>query len=82
MTDRRQQERRTRDQGVPKFPCPRCGDYLSKVTNVRPLSSGDGLGRRRQCLACGKRYNTREILTTPSDPTTEPVNYSQTYHIL
>lgn len=52
----------------PKIACPFCRHGLSKVTNARPAKTqgvsvrGDGFVRRRQCLACGKRYDTAEIL--------------------
>lgn len=42
----------------PKVACPFCGDYRSKVKNTRP--SADGVYRRRECLACHRRYSTEE----------------------
>lgn len=41
--------------------CPACGGE-SKVVNSRTLQNGD-IFRRRECLACMKRYNTIEKLT-------------------
>ncbi len=38
--------------------CPRCGHPDSKVLDTR--TSGSGIRRRRQCLACGFRFTTHE----------------------
>jgi len=40
--------------------CPRCEDTESKVIDSRSI--GDGIRRRRQCLACGTRFTTYEHL--------------------
>src|SRR5947209_829984 len=41
--------------------CPYCiGE--SKVVDSRPIS--DGIRRRRQCLACGRRFTTQEKLVS------------------
>ena len=45
---------------LPKFPCPSCGDYLSKVWDSRAID--DYILRRRRCLTCGTNYATKEIL--------------------
>ncbi len=38
--------------------CPYCGHADSKVVDSR--STGEGVRRRRECLACGERFNTYE----------------------
>lgn len=38
--------------------CPFCGDSSSKVIDSR--DSGDGIRRRRECLACARRFTTYE----------------------
>lgn len=42
-----------------KVPCPFCAHPLSRVVDT---ISGVIPKRRRECLACHRRYNTREIL--------------------
>lgn len=44
--------------------CPFCGFEESKVIDSRP--SEDSIRRRRECLSCGGRFTTFEVLeTTP-----------------
>lgn len=44
--------------------CPYCGNEESKVNDSRP--SEDRIRRRRECLSCGKRFTTYEMVeTTP-----------------
>lgn len=38
--------------------CPHCGEPDSRVIDTR--STGDGIRRRRECVACGKRFTTYE----------------------
>ncbi len=38
--------------------CPFCGNPDSRVTDSRPEQ--DGIRRRRECLACGRRFSTLE----------------------
>ena len=40
--------------------CPYCERDKDKVTDSRPSDSGDAIRRRRECLACGKRFTTYE----------------------
>ena len=40
--------------------CPYCERDRDKVTDSRPSDSGDAIRRRRECLACGKRFTTFE----------------------
>ena len=44
--------------------CPGCGFYESKVIDSRPVSDNNSIRRRRECLACQKRFTTFEILET------------------
>ena len=46
--------------------CPYCGCEDSKVIDSRPTDEGERIRRRRECLACQKRFNTFETIeTTP-----------------
>lgn len=42
--------------------CPSCGFLESKVIDSRPVNDGSSIRRRRECLACQKRFNTFEVL--------------------
>ena len=42
--------------------CPFCGYAESKVIDSRPAEEGSTIRRRRECLACGKRFTTYEII--------------------
>ena len=42
--------------------CPFCGFAESKVIDSRPAEEGATIRRRRECLACGKRFTTYEIM--------------------
>ena len=44
--------------------CPFCGYSESKVIDSRPAEEGTSIRRRRECLACQKRYTTFEIVET------------------
>lgn len=44
--------------------CPACGSPDSKVIDSRPVEEGNSIRRRRECLACQKRFNTFEIIET------------------
>ncbi len=44
--------------------CPACGFGDSKVIDSRPVEEGNSIRRRRECLACQKRFTTFEILET------------------
>jgi transcriptional repressor NrdR len=43
--------------------CPFCGTDDDKVTDSRP--DQDGIRRRRECLACGRRFSTLERIELP-----------------
>lgn len=40
--------------------CVFCGHEDSKVLDSRPVEDGKSIRRRRECLACGKRFTTYE----------------------
>lgn len=44
--------------------CPYCGHEESKVIDSRPADEGERIRRRRECLACGKRFTTHEVIET------------------
>lgn len=60
--------------------CPYCGFQESKVVDSRPTDEGERIRRRRECLSCGKRFTTYEVIeTTPlmvikKDNSREPFN--------
>ena len=42
--------------------CPFCGYEESKVIDSRPTDEGERIRRRRECIQCGKRFTTYEII--------------------
>ena len=44
--------------------CPACGYFDSKVIDSRPVSEGNSIRRRRECLQCQKRFTTFEVIET------------------
>ena len=42
--------------------CPNCGYPDSKVIDSRPVEERNSIRRRRECLACQKRFTTYEII--------------------
>lgn len=60
--------------------CPYCQYSESKVIDSRPTDEDEKIRRRRECMRCGKRFTTYEIVeTTPlmvvkKDGTIEPFN--------
>ncbi|MCI9146192.1 MAG: transcriptional repressor NrdR [Eubacterium sp.] len=42
--------------------CPFCGFDESKVIDSRPTDENERIRRRRECLQCGKRFTTYEII--------------------
>ncbi len=42
--------------------CPYCNDPESKVVDSRPTDEGGSIRRRRECLACQKRFTTYETI--------------------
>lgn len=45
--------------------CPACGFLESKVIDSRPVPENNSIRRRRECLACQKRFTTFEMIETP-----------------
>ena len=46
----------------PFMKCPACGYFDSKVIDSRPVSEGNSIRRRRECLQCQKRFTTFEVI--------------------
>ncbi len=44
--------------------CPFCSFEESKVIDSRPTDEGEKIRRRRECISCGKRFTTYEIIET------------------
>ena len=42
--------------------CPNCGYEDSKVVDSRPVEENNSIRRRRECLECGHRFTTYEII--------------------
>ncbi len=42
--------------------CPFCGDQESKVVDSRRSEDGQSIRRRRECLACLRRFTTYEVV--------------------
>ena len=47
--------------------CPYCGYKESKVVDSRPAVDGSSIRRRRECLACEKRFTTYETMESLPD---------------
>ncbi|MBF4510808.1 MAG: transcriptional repressor NrdR [Aeromicrobium sp.] len=58
--------------------CPFCGHNETKVVDSRDSESQDAIRRRRECLACAKRFTTYErreempLMVVKKDGSTEP----------
>ncbi len=63
--------------------CPFCGSSESKVVDSRTSKDGNAIRRRRECLACSKRFTTYERIEefTPmvvkKDGTRQPLDRSK-----
>ena len=44
--------------------CPLCSYPDSRVLDSRPTSENTSIKRRRECISCGKRFNTYEVVDT------------------
>jgi transcriptional repressor NrdR len=42
--------------------CPYCGFSESRVIDSRPTDEGERIRRRRECMKCGKRFTTYEVI--------------------
>jgi transcriptional repressor NrdR len=47
---------------VTQMKCPYCGHLESKVVDSRPADEGTSIRRRRECLACQRRFTTYETM--------------------
>ena len=47
---------------VSTMKCPFCGYIESKVIDSRPTDENTRIRRRRECLQCGKRFTTYELI--------------------
>jgi len=45
--------------------CIYCNSNDSKVVDSRPTEDGTAIRRRRECIACGRRFTTYEKVETP-----------------
>jgi transcriptional repressor NrdR len=48
--------------GKTAMKCPYCAHLESKVVDSRPTDEGESIRRRRECLACQRRFTTYELL--------------------
>ena len=44
--------------------CPSCGQRESRVLDSRPVEEDSSIKRRRECVACGRRFTTYEVVDT------------------
>jgi hypothetical protein len=51
-----------REKRVKIMKCPFCGCSESKVIDSRPTDENERIRRRRECIDCGKRFTTYEII--------------------
>lgn len=58
--------------------CPHCGDTASdkRVVDSRQDGKGEAIRRRRECGACGGRFNTLEVLSEAVGVRSEAVTES------
>lgn len=56
--------------------CPKCNSK-SRVINSRP--SNYGIYRRRQCLECGHRFSTQEVLSLNVEEASRKMGRLKTY---
>ena len=42
--------------------CPACGHEDDKVVDSRSVRDGQGVRRRRECIACSERFTTYEFI--------------------
>ncbi len=53
-----------RKEGYRPMKCPACACPKLNVVDSRPVEDGNSIRRRRECLACGKRFTTFETIET------------------
>ena len=59
--------------------CPFCGFLESKVIDSRPADESTSIRRRRECLACKKRFTTYETIESLPLVVIKRVGYRQTF---
>ena len=42
--------------------CPYCGNFDDKVIESRTMANGESIRRRRECLSCGYRFTSYELV--------------------
>ena len=47
-----------------KMKCPVCNFLDSRVLDSRPVDEGSSIKRRRECIKCGRRFTTYEVVDT------------------
>lgn len=52
----------SKSKGETQMKCPFCSNEESKVIDSRPTDEGERIRRRRECIGCGKRFTTYEII--------------------
>jgi len=63
--------------------CPYCGHKDDKVLDSRSIREGEGIRRRRECIACGRRFTTYEqieemrLMVVKKDERREPFDRSK-----
>ena len=63
--------------------CPYCGHLNDKVLHSRSVKDGEAMRRRRECLACGRRFTTFEqieelpVMVIKKDGRREPFDRSK-----
>lgn len=66
------------------FKCPGCDKYSeAKTINIRKAVGENGQRRRRECLGCGVRYSTVELIVPEGKrgyPKDKPLYFEEDYH--
>jgi transcriptional repressor NrdR len=63
--------------------CPTCGEDDDKVVDSRAADEGAAIRRRRECIACGRRFTTFErveeapLVVRKGDGTTQPFDQAK-----
>jgi uncharacterized Zn finger protein len=66
------------------FKCPSCGKFNeAKTINIRKAVGENGQRRRRECVGCGNRYSTVELIVPEGKrgyPKEKPLYFEEDYH--
>ena len=60
--------------------CPFCGGFDSKVVDSRPTEDGERIRRRRECVGCGKRFTTFEVVEIKIVSIADNITVTARYH--